>query len=110
MSRPTHSKRRNRSLGAVTVEMAISAGMFFAVCGLSVIHAAILQASILSVVAAPEGTVLHPAISWDVKGMTNVWLHYDVPVFTFVLGGLALLFAEAFRVGAAYRTDSESMV
>ena len=65
---------------------------------------------ILSAVTMPGGMLLHPSISWDVKGMTNIWLHYDVPLFTFTLGGLALLFAEAFRVGTAYREDSESVV
>ena len=79
-------------------------------CALSVLHALILQPMILSAVTMPDGMILHPAISWDVKGMTNIWLHYDVPLFTFTLGGLALLFAEAFRVGTAYREDSESVV
>ena len=84
--------------------------LLLAVCGLSVVHALVLQPLILSAVTVPEGMVLHPAISWDVKGAQNVWLHYDVPLVTFTLGGLALLLSEAFRVGSAYREDSESVV
>ena len=84
--------------------------LLLASCALSVLQALILQPIILSAVTMPEGMILHPSISWDVKGMTNIWLHYDVPLFTFTLGGLALLFAEVFRVGTAYREDSESVV
>ena len=84
--------------------------LLLAVCGLSVLHAVLLQSAIISTVETQAGTVLHPSISWDVKGMTNLWLHYDVPFFTFVLGGVAILFSEAFRAGTAYREDSESVV
>jgi len=84
--------------------------LLLAACGLSVVRAVILQSAILSAVEERAGIVLHPSISWDVAGMTNIWLHYDVPIFTFALGGLALLFAEAFRAGVAYRKDSESVV
>ncbi len=84
--------------------------LLLAVCGLSVLHALILQPIILAAVTLPDGMVLHPAISWDVKGVKNIWLHYDVPLFTFTLGGLALLFSEALRAGSVYREDSESVV
>jgi len=84
--------------------------ILLAVCGLSVVHALILQPLILSAVTMPDGMILHPSISWDVKGMQNIWLHYDVPLATFTLGGLALLFSEAFRAGTAYREDSESVI
>jgi hypothetical protein len=84
--------------------------MLFAVCGLSVLHALILQPAILASVTAPAGTVLHPSISWNVAGVKNIWLHFDVPILTFTLGGLALLFSEAFKAGTAYREDSESVV
>lgn len=84
--------------------------LLLAACGLSVVRAILLQSAILTAVEEQAGTVLHPSISWDVSGMTNVWLHYDVPIFTFAMGGLALLFAEAFRAGVAYRKDSESVV
>jgi len=79
-------------------------------CGLSVLHAVVIQSAILSAVTPVEGTMLHPSISWDVSGMTNIWLHYSPPLVTFTLGGLALLFAEAFKAGNAYREDSESVV
>lgn len=84
--------------------------ILLAACGLSVLHALLLQPAILAVVTPVEGTVLHPAISWDVKGMTNIWLHYDPPIVTFTLAGLAWLFGEAIRSGANYRQDSESLV
>jgi len=84
--------------------------LLFSVCALSVVHVVIIQSAILFNIEAPAGTVLHPAISWDVKGMTNIWLHYDVPILTFALAGLAMLFAEAFRAGADYRKDSESVI
>ena len=42
--------------------------------------------------------------------MKNVWMDYSVPVGMFALGGIALLFAEAFKAGLAYREDSESVV
>lgn len=84
--------------------------ILLAACALSVLHALVLQPAILAAVSPAEGTVLHPSISWDVKGMTNIWLHYDPPIVTFALGGLALLFAQAIRSGANYRKDSESVV
>lgn len=84
--------------------------LLFAVFGLSVLHAVLLQTAIISAVETDANTVLHPAISWDVKGVTNLWLHYDVPLFTLVFGGVAILFSEAFRAGTAYREDSESVI
>lgn len=84
--------------------------LLFAVFGLSVLHAVLLQAAIISAVQTDANTVLHPSISWNVNGMTNLWLHYDVPIFTLVFGGVAILFSEAFKAGTAYREDSESVV
>lgn len=84
--------------------------LLFAVFGLSVLHAVLLQTAIISTVQTEANTVLHPSISWDVKGMTNLWLHYDVPIFTLVFGGVAILFSEAFKAGTAFREDSESVV
>ncbi len=80
------------------------------VCALSVVQALVLQPAILAAVTPVDGTVLHPSLSWDVQGATNIWLHYDPPIITFALGGLALLFSEAFKTGTAYRNDSESVV
>ena len=84
--------------------------LLLATCALSVVHAMVLQPLILSAVVMPEGAVLHPSISWNVKGMQNIWLHYDVPLVTFTLGGVAMLLSEAFRAGSVYRQDSESVV
>jgi len=84
--------------------------VLLAACVLSVLHALTVQTAILAAVEPVAGTVLHPSISWDVDGVTNIWLHYSPPIVTFLLAGLALLFAEAMRAGADYRQDSESVV
>jgi hypothetical protein len=80
------------------------------ICALSVAQVLILQPIILAAAQMPAGMVLHPSISWDVAGMKNVWLDYEVPIFTFVLGGIAMLFSQAFKIGMAFREDSESVV
>ena len=98
----------------LTQENAISlrkiAWLLFGVCGISVIQAFALQPLILSAVAVPSGMVLHPSVSWDIAGYSNIWLHYEPPLVTFLLGGLALLFSSALRSGAEYRQDSESLI
>lgn len=81
-----------------------------AVCAISVASVLVLQPIILGAVEMPAGYVLHPSISSNIGDVRNLWLDYDVPIFTFLLGGLALLIAEAFRNGTAYREDSESVV
>lgn len=84
--------------------------LLLVVCGVSVVSTLAIQPMILSAVSTPSDMVLHPSISWDVKDMKNVWMDYSVPVAMFALGGIALLFAEAFKAGLAYREDSESVV
>lgn len=86
------------------------AWLLIAVCGVSLIHAFALQPMILSAVEVPDGMVLHPSVSWDVKGVSNIWLHYDPPLGTFLLGLLALLFSAAIQAGTEYRQDSESVI
>ena len=81
-----------------------------AICAISVASVLILQPIILGAAEMPAGYVLHPSLSWNLDEVRNIWLEYDVPIFTFLLGGLALLVAEAFRNGMAYREDSESVV
>ena len=80
------------------------------ICGLSLAQVFFVQPMILSAVEMPADMVLHPSISWDVAGMQNVWLDYEVPIFTFVLGGIAILFSQAFKIGLDFRKDSESVV
>lgn len=82
----------------------------FGVAAISVVGTLILQPLILSQAVMPEGYLLHPSISWNAKDVNNVWLEYDVPIFTFLLGALAMLTGEAFKSGKAYREDSESVV
>ena len=84
--------------------------LFIAICAVSVVSVLVLQPMMLTAIAAPSDMVLHPSISWDVADMKNVWLDYSPPVVMFALGGFALLLAEAFKTGLAYREDSESVV
>ncbi|MEL6540529.1 MAG: hypothetical protein AAFQ34_03905 [Pseudomonadota bacterium] len=84
--------------------------LLLAVCAISVVHAFALQPMILSAIDAPSGVALHPSISWDIAGVSNVWLHYDPPLGTFLLAGLAFIFSAAIQSGARYRDDSESVV
>lgn len=84
--------------------------LLLVVCAVSVVSTLAIQPMILSAVSTPSDMVLHPSISWNVKDMKNVWMDYSVPVGMFALGGIALLFAEAFKAGLAYREDSESVV
>ena len=86
------------------------AWLLLAVCAVSVVQAFGLQPLILSAVDVPSGMALHPSISWDIAGVSNIWLHYDPPLGTFLLAGLALLFATAIQSGAQYRHDSESLI
>ncbi len=86
------------------------AWLLITVCGVSLIHAFALQPMILSSVEVPDGIALHPSVSWDVKGVSNIWLHYDPPLGTLLLGLLALLFSTAIQAGTEYRQDSESVL
>lgn len=84
--------------------------LLLAVCAVSVVHAFALQPMILHAVDVPSGVALHPSISWDIAGVSNIWLHFDPPLGTFLLAGLALLFSAAIQSGAQYRDDSESVI
>lgn len=86
------------------------AWLLFGVCGISIAQTLVIQPMILSAVAVPNGMALHPSISWGIAGASNIWLHYEPPLITFLLGGLALLFSAAIQSGAEYRHDSESLV
>lgn len=80
------------------------------VCAISVVATLALQSIIMGAAEMPADTVLHPSLSRNVAEVDNLWMEYDVPIFTFLLGGLALLLAAAFENGMAYREDSESVV
>lgn len=84
--------------------------LLFGACGISILQTLMLQPIILAAVAIPDQMALHPSISWDIEGVSNIWLHYSPPLVTFLLGGLALSFAAAIRAGAEYRQDSESVI
>ncbi|MFM7349805.1 MAG: hypothetical protein ACKO01_10000 [Erythrobacter sp.] len=80
------------------------------ICAVSLVHVVIVTQIILRSAPMPRGVALHTPLSWNVEGMRNVWMEYDVPLIALVVALLAFLVAEAFRVGLAYREDSESMV
>lgn len=80
------------------------------VCAISIVSTTIIQSMLVSAVEMPEGFVLHPSISWNVKGAENIWLEYEPPVITFFLGCLSLLCAHAFKAGMDFQQDSESVV
>lgn len=81
-----------------------------AVAAVSVLVAIIMQPLILSAVGSVDGVALHPSLSWNSKGVENIWLEYTVPVMTFLLGAIALIAAQAFETGKAYREDSEGVL
>lgn len=81
-----------------------------AICGVSLASALLLQPLLLASFETQGGVVMHPSLSWDVAGKTNVWLDYEVPIGTAMLAGLAALFAEALKSGIAYREDSEGVL
>lgn len=86
-------------------------GWFLLVASLLSIAATIaVQTAILYSLPPLDGVVVHPSISWDVKGVENIWLEYDPPIPHLLLAFIAFLSASAFRSGMEYREDSESVV
>lgn len=81
-----------------------------AACAISIGAALIVQPLLIAAINPPVGIAMHPALSWNVPGVTNIWLEYDVPVAMFVTGGIVLLFAQAFRAGLNFRRDSEGVL
>lgn len=77
---------------------------------ISVAMALIIQPLMLDAIGPIEGVALHPSLSSNAADVENIWLEYSVPVMTFLLGGLALLTAEAFKRGMEYRIDSEGVL
>ena len=54
--------------------------------------------------------MIHPSISWNVKGFENIWMEYTPPIVPMLLALIAFITAGAFRSGQQYREDSESVV
>lgn len=54
--------------------------------------------------------VIHPSLSWSVKGVENIWMEYEPPIIPMLLAMTAFVTAGAFRSGMEYRQDSESVV
>lgn len=77
---------------------------------ISIAMALVIQPLLLNSVGTVDGVVLHPSLSWNEKNVENIWLEYSPPIMVFLLGGLALLTAEAFKRGKEYRVDSEGVL
>jgi len=54
--------------------------------------------------------VVHPSLSWNVKGVENIWMEYSPPIVPMLLALTAFITAGAFQSGKNYREDSESVV
>ena len=54
--------------------------------------------------------VVHPSLSWNVKGVENIWMEYTPPIIPMLMALIAFITAGAFQSGKAYREDSESVV
>ena len=84
--------------------------LFIAAFAWMAIEAALAQWLLLDRVALADGARLLPSISSAAPGTENVRLDFDLE-FGWLIGGLvALVLAEAFRLGTLYREDSEEVV
>ena len=84
--------------------------LFIAAFAWVAIEAALAQWLLLDRVALADGARLLPSISSAAPGVENVRIDFE-PDFGWLIGGLiALVLAEAFRVGTLYREDSEEVV
>lgn len=54
--------------------------------------------------------VIHPSISWNVKGVENIWMEYTPPIIPMLLAMISFITASAFQSGKNWREDSESVV
>lgn len=68
------------------------------------------QYAILEAIPPMDDRVIHPSISWDVKGVENIWMEYEPPIIPMLMAMICFITAGAFRSGMEYREDSESVV
>lgn len=54
--------------------------------------------------------VVHPSLSWNVKGVENIWMEYTPPIIPMLLALVSFIAASAFQSGKTWREDSESVV
>lgn len=86
-------------------------GWFLLIASLVSIGATIIvQAGMLNALPPIEGIKVHPSISWDAKGVNNIWLEYEPPILPLLMAFIAFLSSSAFRLGMNFREDSESVV
>ncbi|MEZ5679798.1 MAG: DUF2975 domain-containing protein [Erythrobacter sp.] len=54
--------------------------------------------------------VVHPSLSWSVRGVENIWMEYSPPIIPILMAMIAFITAGAFKSGQHYRADSESVI
>ncbi|EDL50010.1 DUF2975 domain-containing protein [Erythrobacter sp. SD-21] len=94
-----------------TIDPLRQIGWFLLIASLVSIGATIIvQAGMLNALPPVEGIEVHPSISWEAKGVNNIWLEYEPPILSFLMAFIAFLSSSAFRSGKNFREDSESVV
>ncbi|MXO90039.1 DUF2975 domain-containing protein [Pontixanthobacter aquaemixtae] len=68
------------------------------------------QYAILEAIPDMAERAIHPSISWNVKGVENIWMEYTPPIIPVLLAMISFITAGAFQSGKNYREDSESVV
>jgi hypothetical protein len=74
------------------------------------VHAALSQWLLVGHVALADGARLLPSMSGGSPGAENIRILFDLEPGWLAGGLIALALAEAFRIGADYRQDSEEVV
>lgn len=68
------------------------------------------QYAILEAIPDMDDRLIHPSISWSVKGVENIWMEYTPPIIPMLLAMISFITASAFQSGKSWREDSESVV
>jgi hypothetical protein len=75
-----------------------------------IVHEIMLQAIIVPRLLMPDGAAILSSIAWRKDGVENVQIDFTIDFALLATGLIALAVAEAFRIGAEYRDDSEAVV
>ncbi|WP_209347407.1 DUF2975 domain-containing protein [Pontixanthobacter sp. CEM42] len=68
------------------------------------------QYAILEAIPAMDDRAIHPSISWNQKGVENIWMEYSPPIIPMLLALITFVTASAFQSGKRFQDDSESVV
>ena len=68
------------------------------------------QYAIVEAIPAMDDRAIHPSISWNQKGVENIWLEYSPPIVPMLLAMITFVTASAFQSGKRFQEDSESVV